>query len=266
MDDTRPLASLSLTHVYYNRVKLTHRTAPQDPSDPLSLVCAWLALLPQALCVVYATLAFASREAEVALMFAGQLACEAVNFALKRLIKEDRPRRIHGKGYGMPSSHAQFVAFWALYLVLFLFVRHRGPPARQTAADGASSSSSGNRSSPYRSRALSRAERAVAALVAVATAAAVAWSRVYLGYHTTKQVLVGLTAGAACAVAWFAATTHARDVGLLAWVLRWPVVRWFRVRDLLLEEDFCQAGWERWEEKRVREDDALVRQEKAKKR
>ncbi|CRK20218.1 hypothetical protein BN1723_017846 [Verticillium longisporum] len=314
MDDTRPLASLSLTHVYY------------DPSDPLSLVCAWLALLPQALCIVYATLAFASREAEVALMFAGQLACEAVNFALKRLIKEDRPRRIHGKGYGMPSSHAQFVAFWALYLVLFLFVRHRGPPARQTttddsnssssppyrsralsraeravaalvavataaavawsrvylvlflfvrhrgpparqtAADGASSSSSGNRSSPYRSRALSRAERAVAALVAVATAAAVAWSRVYLGYHTTKQVLVGLAAGAACAVAWFAATTHARDVGLLAWVLRWPVVRWFRVRDLLLEEDFCQAGWERWEEKRVREDDALVRQEKAKKR
>ncbi|KAF3348216.1 putative oxidoreductase [Verticillium dahliae VDG2] len=109
MDDTRPLASLSLTHVYY------------DPSDPLSLVCAWLALLPQALCVVYATLAFASREAEVALMFAGQLACEAVNFALKRLIKEARPRRIHGKGYGMPSSHAQFVAFWALYLVLFLF-------------------------------------------------------------------------------------------------------------------------------------------------
>ncbi|CRK25671.1 hypothetical protein BN1708_018173, partial [Verticillium longisporum] len=89
---------------------------------------------------------------------------------------------------------------------------------------------------------------------------------VYLGYHTTKQVLVGLAAGAACAVAWFAATTHARDVGLLAWVLRWPVVRWFRVRDLLLEEDFCQAGWERWEEKRVREDDALVRQEKAKKR
>jgi dolichyldiphosphatase len=29
---------------------------------------------------------------EVALMFAGQLACEALNFVLKRIIKEERPR------------------------------------------------------------------------------------------------------------------------------------------------------------------------------
>ncbi|KAM0335819.1 hypothetical protein ACHAQA_000869 [Verticillium albo-atrum] len=238
MEDTRPLASLSLTHVYY------------DPSDPLSLLCAWLALLPQALCIVYATLVFSTREVEVALMFAGQLACEAVNFALKRLIKEERPRRIHGKGYGMPSSHAQFVAFWAVFLLLFLFVRHR--PA--------------NRDEAYRSRALSRAERSVAGLVAVATAAAVAWSRVYLGYHTARQVAVGLGAGAVCAVGWFAATKYARDAGLLGWALRLPVVRWFRVRDLLLEEDLCQAGWERWEERRAQEDEALAKKEKTKKR
>ena len=62
----------------------------------------------------------ATREAEIALALAGQLACEALNFALKRLIKEERPRRIHGKGYGMPSSHAQFVAFWSVSLALFL--------------------------------------------------------------------------------------------------------------------------------------------------
>ncbi|KAL2760523.1 hypothetical protein ACRALDRAFT_1078794 [Sodiomyces alcalophilus JCM 7366] len=225
-DDTRPLASLSLTHVYY------------DPEDPLSLLCAWLALLPQALCVVYVTLIWSTREIEVALMFLGQLGCEAANFALKRLIKEERPRRIHGKGYGMPSSHAQFVFFWALFLVLFLFVRHRPPhdPARDAR---------------YRSRALSRAERAVGSVVALVAAAAVAWSRVYLGYHTTRQVFAGSAAGAFCAVAWFAATTYIRDQGLLDWALRIPLVEWFRFRDLLLEEDLCQAGWEKWEEKRI---------------
>ena len=65
----------------------------QDPSDPISYLCAWLALVPQALCVAYAVLLLATREAEVALMFAGQMGCEALNFALKRLIREERPPR-----------------------------------------------------------------------------------------------------------------------------------------------------------------------------
>jgi dolichyldiphosphatase len=65
----------------------------QDPSDPLSYVAAWLSLLPQALCVTYATLLWATREAEVALMFIGQMGCEALNFGLKRWIKEERPQR-----------------------------------------------------------------------------------------------------------------------------------------------------------------------------
>jgi hypothetical protein len=58
----------------------------------LSFASAWLALLPQALCVSYATLVWASREMEVILMFAGQLGCEALNFVLKRIIKEERPK------------------------------------------------------------------------------------------------------------------------------------------------------------------------------
>ena len=49
--------------------------------------------MPQALCVSYATLIWASREAEVVLMFAGQMGCEALNFVLKRIVKEERPKR-----------------------------------------------------------------------------------------------------------------------------------------------------------------------------
>ncbi|KAL6719690.1 Factor arrest protein 11 [Lecanora helva] len=79
MEDT-PLASLSLTHVHYN------------PSDNLSYLCAWLALVPQALCVVYVTLIWSSREIEILLMFVGQMGCEALNFLLKRAIKEERPK------------------------------------------------------------------------------------------------------------------------------------------------------------------------------
>jgi hypothetical protein len=72
--------------------KLT-KLPSQDPTDSVSYLCAWLALVPQGLCVVYATLIWSSREAEILLMFAGQMACEAFNWILKRYIKEERPRR-----------------------------------------------------------------------------------------------------------------------------------------------------------------------------
>ncbi|KAK2602246.1 hypothetical protein N8I77_008795 [Diaporthe amygdali] len=274
MADDTPLASLSLTHVYY------------DPNDNISYLCAWLALVPQALCIVYVTLIWSTREAEVALMFAGQMACEAVNFVLKRLIKEERPMRIHktGKGYGMPSSHAQFVAFWAVAMSLFLLARHSpswtdhgyrprsaagGPPTNGQQGGGVRGSGSSRQGSSssrvartsswgqewvmvesYAHRPWSYAERAVAAVFVLGVAALVAWSRVYLGYHTVNQVLVGCLAGALSAVAWYAVTAVVRSTGLLAWALESPVARGLRVRDLVVSEDLCQAGWEKWEDRK----------------
>ncbi|KAK8065344.1 hypothetical protein PG997_012091 [Apiospora hydei] len=214
MSDEAPLASLSLTHVHY------------DPSDPISYLCAWLALVPQGLCVVYATLVWSTREAEVALMFAGQLLCEALNFALKRLIKEERPRRMYGKGYGMPSSHAQFVAYFAVSLALFLVVRHR--PATPT----------GQRRRNHTP--MSLPERVAWSLCGLGMAAAVAWSRIYLNYHTEKQVLVGSGAGRG---------QRGGLSGWLAWALDLPPARFLRARDLVVEEDLCQAGWEKWDDK-----------------
>ncbi|KAL1837321.1 hypothetical protein VTJ49DRAFT_3992 [Mycothermus thermophilus] len=277
-DDVTPLASLSLTHVYYN------------PTDPISMLCAFLSLLPQALCVVYATLLWSTREAEVLLMFAGQLACEAVNFVLKRLIKEERPRLLGtgiggkgiavGKGYGMPSSHAQFAAFWAVALSLFLLVRHRPLGAARVTTAEAARRGDGNDDSAaggpvaqavrsvhgtdragrlaaisasieaYSHSHWTLAQRAVVSAGALVVAAAVAWSRVYLGYHTVRQVVAGSAAGAGCAAAWFAVTYLMRETGALAWALELPVARWFRVRDLVVVEDLCQAGWEKWELRR----------------
>lgn len=225
-DDTAPLASLSVTHVYY------------DPDDPISLLCAYLALLPQALCIVYATLILSTREVEVLFMFAGQMGCEALNFLLKRLIKEERPRRIHGKGYGMPSSHAQFVAFWSVYLALFLLVRHKPSADRHTYGHG-------------HGRPWSLLERTAISVAAGGVAAVTAWSRIYLGYHTPRQVIVGSAVGVLLALLFFWVTSVVRRTGLLARGLELPLARALRVRDLMVCEDMCQAGWEKWELARV---------------
>ena len=161
------------------------------------------------------------------------MACEALNFALKRLLKEERPKQMHGKGYGMPSSHAQFVAFFSISLTLFLLFRH--VPKRATPSH-----------TP-----LSMLARVALSGVALANAGLVSWSRIYLSYHTPKQVLVGCLAGAVTGVSWFLVTTVVRQIGLISWALDQPLIRLFRMRDLVVEEDLCQAGWEKWEGKRI---------------
>ncbi|KAL3458696.1 hypothetical protein BJX64DRAFT_219223 [Aspergillus heterothallicus] len=215
MEEEKPLASLSLTHVHY------------DPEDHFSFISAWLALVPQALCVVYATLVWATREVEVGLMFAGQLGCEALNFALKRIIKEERPKQMFGKGYGMPSSHAQFVSFFAVYMGLFLLFRQ--------------SPNSSNQGPIF---------RVIASLGIAIAASAVAVSRIYLTYHTTRQVLAGCAVGVLFALFWFSFTAFLRSYGWIEWGLNHVIARFFRLRDLVVSEDLAEAGWQRWETKR----------------
>lgn len=146
---------------------------------------------------------------------------------------------MHGKGYGMPSSHAQFVAFFSTFLTCFLLLRHRphSPSAHQP--------SSTHLPTPYW-------QRLALALLSVVCAAAVAQSRVYLNYHLPRQVYAGAVTGVACGLAWFVATSFARHAGWVDWVLNVPVVKWLRFRDLVVNEDLIDAGWERWEIRRRR--------------
>lgn len=77
-----------------------------------------------------------------------------------------------------------------------------------------------------------------------------AWSRVYLGYHSPKQVAWGSVAGMVIAVVWFGAVGAVRRSALWEWALEHPLSRRARMRDLIVEEDMCQAGWEKWEDRR----------------
>jgi dolichyldiphosphatase len=150
-----------------------------------------------------------------------------------------------GKGYGMPSSHSQFVAFFAVSLSLFLILRH--VPTSTTS---------------YSPTTL--AERVLLSVVACLGAGAVAASRVYLNYHTPKQVWVGVGAGVIFAAVWFSFTTYLRHFGWLDYALDTPIMRHFRFRDLITTEDIQDAGWGRWEEKR-KSRQAVAPQKKSKK-
>ena len=142
-----------------------------------------------------------------------------------------------GKGYGMPSSHAQFVAYFSTFLTLFLLFRHR--------PHGNIHASTTHLPTPFW-------QRFLLAILALLSAGAVAQSRIYLNYHTPRQVLVGCLVGTACAVAWFLATSVARRSGLIDRLLDLPPLTWARMRDLVVSETLEDAGWERWQKSRQR--------------
>jgi dolichyldiphosphatase len=138
---------------------------------------------------------------------------------------------MYGKGYGMPSSHSQFVTFFSISLSLFLLLRHVPSPSTMH--------------SP-----ISLSERLLLSLVACLGAAAVVVSRVYLNYHTPKQVLAGCAAGAFSAVGWFLFTAYLRRYGWVDWALDTRPAEMLRMRDLVVTEDLVDAGWGRWKERR----------------
>lgn len=135
---------------------------------------------------------------------------------------------MYGKGYGMPSSHAQFATFFSLTLTLFLLHRQGPPPPASLPA------------------------RTLLSTLSLLCAAAVAASRIYLNYHTPHQVLMGCCAGAVSALAWYGVTEGMRRTGWVEWGLETRVARWGMVRDLVVREGLADAGWERWEGERRR--------------
>ena len=146
---------------------------------------------------------------------------------------------MYGKGYGMPSSHAQFLAFYSTSLILFLLLRHR--PQTISAKFLA------KESFPYSLYPSANVQRFLVSGIALVLAAFVALSRIYLKYHTGRQVLVGCSAGALSAVTWFLFTSWLRHTGLLHLVINLELCRWLRLRDLVVEEDLVESGWREWD-------------------
>lgn len=144
------------------------------------------------------------------------------------------PTEMFGKGYGMPSSHAQFMTFFAVYLTLFLAFRHTPAYAGPY---------------PYCGFLL----RVAVTVGLCATAVGVAASRIYLNYHTPRQVLAGCGAGFVFACGWFVLTSLLRNSGWIDWAADLTVARLLRVRDLVVSEDLAEAGWLRWEAQKLKQ-------------
>ncbi|OCH91518.1 PAP2-domain-containing protein [Obba rivulosa] len=222
--------ALDLTYVLY------------DEASHLAHALALLTLSPILLCLMsrkpaYLALALYTRELLFFELGAGQLLCEAFNYFLKHIIKEERPNLDLGEGYGFPSSHSQWMGYFAAFMTCHFIFRHRFPTTGI--------------------RVLDVAWKATVHSAIALWAAAVATSRYYLSYHTIPQVLWGLAIGIA-----FGATYYSVVELIPVWwpssllgqarilLLSNPVSTWFRLRDgwAVWHDGGIETQWLRWRE------------------
>lgn len=157
----------------------------------------------------------------------------------------------------MPSSHAQFTAFWAVYMSLFLLVRYTPDAMTSAHRDGNPESSSRSRSKWRKLRVY----HTILAAGCMGLAAATAGARVYLRYHSARQVLAGAAVGGVLGFVWFVGVGLARYWGWVDRALDLKMAGWLRVRDLVVSEDLVEVGYKEWNAKRY-----LRKMSKAKKR
>ncbi|XP_068668892.1 lipid phosphate phosphatase gamma-like [Aristolochia californica] len=159
------LKAVTLTHVRYQR------------GDRLGHFLAWVSLIP-----VFIPLGgFVShilfrRELQAIFFALGLLLSQFINGVVKTSVQQSRPEMCAllemCDSHGWPSSHSQYMFFFATYFALLSILRPRTP-------------------------------NLVLALLPWPFALLTMYSRVYLGYHTVAQVFAGAALGLLLGAIWF---------------------------------------------------------------
>lgn len=167
-----------------------------SPGDTLGKALAYFSILPYCLILHQVSKVYCRREVHEALTLFGLVVNEGIARALKHLVNSSRPPTCAQLGvcdsHGWPSSHTSCMFFYFSYAACMLLYKH--PRVTDTA---------------------SRVSRAVEMVFVLYVSVTVGISRVYLGYHTTQQVIagaaIGLCAGACCyiVISWLSHTFDA---------------------------------------------------------
>ncbi|CAF3674469.1 unnamed protein product [Rotaria sordida] len=165
--------------------------------DRLGFVLAWFSMLPFIYIVALCTLILFRRDIQTIMYLNGFFLSGIINYYLKITFKQQRPeRKMHFilardrmdyyEIHGMPSGHAQSFFYFMTYLSIFVILKSQIPGASYVCS--------------IRHRCF--------ILVQFIAAILVAYSRVYLYYHTIAQVVVGGLIGVIFACIWYYFTNY----------------------------------------------------------
>ncbi|KMS96969.1 hypothetical protein BVRB_7g179770 [Beta vulgaris subsp. vulgaris] len=165
-----PLKAITLTHVRYPR------------GDKIGCFLAWISLIPVFISLGGFVAHFFFRRELQGMFFAlGLVISQIISESIKSCVQQSRPETCAllevCESHGWPSSHSQYMFFFATYFTLLSY--------RKAGFFG------GNENNWI--------VETVAWLSAVLTM----FSRVYLGYHTVGQVCAGAFFGTVLAGSWY---------------------------------------------------------------
>jgi dolichyldiphosphatase len=205
--------ALTLT---YSPVPFDDTYVLYNPDDKLSLAAVFFTLLPIGILVFYLSWFIVTREIEPVIMAAGQVVNDIVNNVVKNHIRQERPMKIVGfqenglrSGYGMPSAHSQFMGFFAVFLMLRIWLQWRG---------------------------LTVQRKVVSSIGLIVLSACVVSSRVYLHYHSWIQVAVGVLIGSGIGILHFSLASWLRSTKVIDYLLSWKIVEFFWIKDSVYQE------------------------------
>jgi len=208
--------------------------------DKLGFLLAWFSMLPFIYIVALCTLILFRRDMQTIMYFGGFCVSEVCNHCLKRIFKQARPERTRDRMglyevHGMPSDHAQTFFYFMTYLAIFIIHKSQMPGTPRVRS--------------MRNRFL--------VTIQVCIATTVAYSRVYLHYHTISQVVVGAFVGTGLACGWYYFVNY-QFIKFVPFLIEQPLAKFFLIRDyspiprvihFQYENEFAEA--KRWREKRA---------------
>jgi dolichyldiphosphatase len=156
--------------------KILDLTYVEYPSEDglMGFTIAVLSLLPFAIFCAMISIFLYSRDLRFGFVVIGLLISTIANEVTKRIVMQERPIGSHKLGYGMPSDHSQFMAFW--FVFTFLYFRD---------------------SRTFQQWFFKLATTLNAGIVGI-----VVYSRIYLGVHSLPQVIVGFSCGCFFGLFW----------------------------------------------------------------
>ncbi|OBA16906.1 uncharacterized protein OGAPODRAFT_38952, partial [Ogataea polymorpha] len=192
-------------------VPFDHTYILYDESNIFSLAVALFSLLPILILVFLFSWFVVTREIECCLIALGQVINDVISCMLKKLVKLERPtkgqifKKEGGLVYGMPSSHAQFMAFFVTYMSLRMFLQWPTPVERST--------------------------KIGLSVLLVAAQVLVCYSRLYFEYHDLAQIWVGTLLGQVLGSLCFLVVALLRDLGVVNRALDLQICQFLFMKD-----------------------------------
>ncbi len=159
-----------------------------DPSDPLAAVFSFLTFSPFLIGFVLLFAVAARRDFHAAICLTGLILGTAINTGLKEYFQHPRPENSFKLGFGMPSDHAQFMTFFAIYWIKMKFYyKHSSNPVYFDLTQLSLSKSFSTR--------LNDQISFIFPFLLIIFSLSVIFTRHYFRVHTPNQLFVGILVG-----------------------------------------------------------------------